>query len=192
MPDTKLEYSRAWTQVEDFPHLGFSRNWENPLDFPTYEPDEMVVRRDMQSLHDEVRDYINDQLIPAVVTSNSTEADRAAAEERRAAEETRRQAAELYRVSETEGVVARAAAEADRAQAEADRATVPAVSGIYNVILADRVTGEKYAVIVENGRLHLLGVSATVRPTEMTLIDAASGVAYTLTVERGTLYLQEV
>lgn len=185
MADTKLEYTRAWTRVEDFPHLGFSRNWENPSDYPTYEPNETIVRRDMQSLHDEVRDYINNELIPAVVTSNSTEADRAAAEAERAA-------AEEKRVSETEGIVARAEAEANRAQAEADRATIPAVRGVYNVILADRVTGERYALIVEEGTLALLGVSETFEATEMHLIDSATGTAYALVVEHGTLILEEV
>ena len=199
MPDTKLQYTRAWTNVEDFPHLGFTRNWENPADFPTYEPDEMVVRRDMQSLHDEVRDYINGELIPAVVTSAATEADRAAAEEQRAvseqqrqSQERNRQAAEERRVSETEGIVARAATEANRAQAEADRATVPAVEGVYNMILTDRVTGERYALIVENGRLALLGVAETLEATDMNLIDTATGTAYELTVESGRLTLKEV
>lgn len=185
MPDTKLQYTRAWTNVEDFPHLGFTRNWENPLDYPTYESDETIVRRDMQSLHDEVRDYINGELIPAVVTSNSTEADRAAAE-------AARQAAEARRVSETEGIVARAAAEANRAQAEAERMTVPVAVGVYNVILTDRVTRERYALIVENGRLTLLGVSGTLMATDMNLIDSVTGTAYTLTLERGKLYLEEV
>lgn len=192
MPNTKLQYTRAWTNVEDFPHLGFTRNWENPLDYPTYEPDETVVRRDMQSLHDEVRDYINEELIPAVVTSNSTEADRAAAEAARAAAESARQTAEEQRVSETEGIVARAAQEANRAQAEAERVTVPAASGICNVILSDRVTGERYVLLVENGRLTILGVSKTLNATDMTLIDTANGTAYGLTVESGRLNLKEV
>lgn len=192
MPDTKLQYTRAWTNVEDFPHLGFTRNWENPLDYPTYEPDEMVVRRDMQSLHDEVRDYINGELIPAVVTSNSTEADRAAAEGLRASQELLRQAAEEQRVSETEGIVARAAQEANRAQAEAERVTVPAASGVYNVILTDRVTKERYALLVENGRLAILGVTKTLNATDMTMIDTATGTAYELTVESGRLNLKEV
>lgn len=199
MPDTKLQYTRAWTNVEDFPHLGFTRSWENPADFPTYEPDEMVVRRDMQSLHDEVRDYINGELIPAVVTSNSTEADRAqaeadraAAEAERAAQERLRQAAEERRVSETEGIVARAAEEANRAQAEADRATIPALEGVYNVILADRVTNDRYALIVEDGRLVLLGVAKTFKATNMNFIDTATGTAYELIVESGRVNLKEV
>lgn len=185
MPDTSLQYTRAWTRVEDFPHLGFTRNWENPLDYPTYESDETVVRRDMQSLHDEVRDYINNELIPAVVASNSTEADRAAAEMQRAA-------AEMQRVSETEGIVARAERAANRAQAEADRATVPAVKGVYNVVLNDRITGEKYALIVENGCLMLLGVSDALAAAEVHLIESVTGTAWTLTVENGVLILKEV
>lgn len=192
MHDTKLQYTRAWTNVKDFPHLGFTRNWENPIDYPTYEPDETVVRKDMQSLHDEVRDYINNELIPAVVTSNSTEADRAAAEQQRNVWETERQAAERARVSETEGVVARAAAEADRAQAEADRATIPVASGVYNVVLTDRRTAERYALIVENGCPTLLGVSKNLNSTRVNLVDNSTGTAYEVVLENGRLILEEV
>ena len=122
MPDTNLEYSKSWLSEEDFPHLGFTRTWESPTDYPTYEPDENVVRRDMQSLHDETKDYINNELIPAVVESgynearrNADEAARAEAEAGRAENELERITAEELRVlaeqarvSETEGVVVRA------------------------------------------------------------------------------------
>lgn len=85
-----------------------------------------------------------------------------------------------------------AESEANRAQAEAERATIPAVIGVYNVILSDRVTGEKYALIVENGRLAILGVSETFDATDMTLIDSATGVSYEMLVESGKITLQEV
>lgn len=81
---------------------------------------------------------------------------------------------------------------ANRAQAEADRATVPAVAGVYNVILTDSVTNERYALIVENGRLTILGVSDTLEATDMNLIDSATGTAYELTVESGRLNMKEV
>ena len=81
---------------------------------------------------------------------------------------------------------------ANRAQAEADRATIPAVSGVYNVILTDSVTGGRYALIVENGRLAILGVSDTLDATNMNFIDTATGAAYELTVESGRLNLKEV
>ena len=81
---------------------------------------------------------------------------------------------------------------ANRAQAEADRATIPAVSGVYNVILTDSVTGGRYALIVENGRLAILGVSDTFEATDMKFIDSATGTAYELTVESGRLNLKEV
>lgn len=84
------------------------------------------------------------------------------------------------------------AKEADRARAEADRASIPAVSGVYNVILTDSVTGERYALIVENGRLSLLGVSETLEATHMHFVDFATGTAYELTVESGRLNLKEV
>ena len=81
---------------------------------------------------------------------------------------------------------------ANRAQAEAERVTVPAAVGVYNVILTDRVTAERYALIVENGRLSLLGVSVTLEATDMNLIDSATGTAYAVVVESGRLVLEEV
>ena len=81
---------------------------------------------------------------------------------------------------------------ADRAQAEAERASVPAVEGVYNVVLADRVTGERYALITEEGGLTLLSVSRAVNAAELTLIDNVSGTAYAVEVENGGLILKEV
>lgn len=86
----------------------------------------------------------------------------------------------------------RSNSEANRAQAEADRSTVPAVAGVYNVILTDTVTGERYALIVENGHLAILGVSETLEATDMNFIDTATGTAYELIVESGRLNLKEV
>ena len=42
-----------------FEKLEFTKSWENPADFPTYEPDEAQVRADLQRLHNESRDAIN-------------------------------------------------------------------------------------------------------------------------------------
>ena len=81
---------------------------------------------------------------------------------------------------------------ANRAAAEAERVTVPAVSGVYNMILTDRATNERYALIVENGHLVILGVSDTLEATDMNFIDTATGTAYELTVESGRLNLKEV
>lgn len=44
--------------------LRFTKDWTNPGDFPTYEADEAAVRADMQLLHDETRDYLNETLLP--------------------------------------------------------------------------------------------------------------------------------
>lgn len=44
--------------------LEYTKDWKDPNDFPTYEPDEIKVREDMQFLYDEIRDYLNDELIP--------------------------------------------------------------------------------------------------------------------------------
>lgn len=81
---------------------------------------------------------------------------------------------------------------AERAQAAAEQASVPPVEGVYNVIVADRVTGARYALVVYGGRITLVGVAATTEATDMTLIDAASGVNYTLAVTGGRLELVEV
>lgn len=43
--------------------LEFTKSWRNPADFPTYEPDEAKVREDMQALHDETRDFINNTVV---------------------------------------------------------------------------------------------------------------------------------
>ena len=89
-----------------FDKLQFTKNWNNPDDFPTVELSEEKVRADMQLLHDEVKNYLNDTLIPAVVADGATEEHRAEAEAARvAAEQTRqsneqtRQANETSRIS---------------------------------------------------------------------------------------------
>ena len=86
----------------------------------------------------------------------------------------------------------RAEKEANRARAEAESVRVPAAVGLYNVILEDRVTGDRYALLVEDGKLEILGVSNTLEATELNLIDSATGVAYELLVESGKITLQEV
>ena len=46
--------------------LQFTRDWTKAEDFPTIETDETVIRADMQALHDETKQFINETLIPAV------------------------------------------------------------------------------------------------------------------------------
>ena len=46
-------------------HLSFLRDWTNPADFPTVEPDEATVRADLQYHPDAIKDYINETLIPS-------------------------------------------------------------------------------------------------------------------------------
>lgn len=141
-----FEYTRSWLNEEDFPLLGFTRNWENPSDYPTYEPDEAQVRKDMQSLHDEVKNYLNETLIPRVVAADATEQDRYEAEEARRAAELERAAAELERAA---AELKRIGAERERDFAEdlrrlneLDRATSE----------ADRVTKEEARQIAETQR----------------------------------------
>lgn len=47
--------------------LQYTKDWKNVEDFPTYEPNEEQVREDQQLLFDEIRDYLNDVLSPSVV-----------------------------------------------------------------------------------------------------------------------------
>lgn len=49
--------------ISDF---SYTKSWRSSADFPTVENDETQVREDMQCLFDEVRDFINLRLIPAV------------------------------------------------------------------------------------------------------------------------------
>ena len=100
------------------------------------------------------------------------------------------QAAQMAKEAQAEAQEAEA--QANRAQAEADRATVPAVAGIYNIIIPDRTTGEKYAVLFEGGKLYLLGVAATMQATDFVLVDSASGKNYRLGVENKLLIVEEV
>lgn len=46
--------------------LAFSKVWTNPDDFPTYEGSEVKVREDMQCLYDEIKQFLNGSLIPAL------------------------------------------------------------------------------------------------------------------------------
>lgn len=96
------------------------------------------------------------------------------------------------RAKEAQAEAQEAEAQANRAQAEADRATVPAAAGIYNIIIPDRTTGEKYAVLFEGGKLYLLGVAATMQATDFVLVDSASGKNYRLGVENKLLIVEEV
>ena len=149
----KFEYTREWTNAEAFPLLGFTKSWENPEDYPTIELDETQVRKDMQSLHDEVKDYINTKLIPAVLAEDATETARAAAEEARSNAEAERQSAEEARSgaetirqsneeSRQNNEAARVAAENARVNAESARAQ--AESG--------RVTAEEARATAESLR----------------------------------------
>jgi|GEM_PF-4136618 len=54
-----FDYSREWTDEEAFPSVTYTKNWESSDDFPTIETDETQVRKDMQQLYNEIKDYIN-------------------------------------------------------------------------------------------------------------------------------------
>ena len=52
--------------------LSFDKSWTSKSDFPSVEPDETQARADMQYLHDRVKDYINNTLVPAIQNGEIT------------------------------------------------------------------------------------------------------------------------
>lgn len=93
----KLNYSKSWMNPDDFPSLSFSKDWTSQDDFPTIETDETQVRKDMQCLHDEVKDYINGPFRDYVVATGNAEAARESAETDRVENESARVDAETVR-----------------------------------------------------------------------------------------------
>lgn len=49
-----------------FEKLSFTKDWKNAADFPTVEESEAQVRADLQALHDETKNFINNTLIPNI------------------------------------------------------------------------------------------------------------------------------
>lgn len=143
----EFNYTREWTDAEAFPLLSFKRNWENPEDYPTIETDEQKVRQDMQSLHDEVKDFLNTELIPRVVAEDATVEAWQAQEEAHAQAEVGRADAEANRVS---AETARSNAEQERKNAEASRASAElGRSGAEQI----RMTSEENRVAAEENRV---------------------------------------
>ena len=52
--------------MNDLTELRFTKDWTNPGDFPTHESSEAQVRADMQYLFNEIRDWLNQKLLPVV------------------------------------------------------------------------------------------------------------------------------
>lgn len=102
MSTKEFNYTREWTDAEAFPLLSFTKNWENPDDYPTIETDEQKVRQDMQSLHDEVKNFLNNELIPRVVEEDATVDAWRASEETRVSNEAERVENEEERVANEE------------------------------------------------------------------------------------------
>jgi len=55
-----------------FERLEFTKSWENPADFPTYEQSEAQVRADLQLLHEETRQGVN-RLVDALNDSSAAD-----------------------------------------------------------------------------------------------------------------------
>ena len=54
------------TNSNAIPSLAFTKSWTSAADFPTYEDSETKVRADLQELHNQTKEYINEHLVPAV------------------------------------------------------------------------------------------------------------------------------
>ena len=48
------------------PKLNYSKEWTNPQDFPAVASDETQARKNIQLLFDEIRDFVNKYINPAV------------------------------------------------------------------------------------------------------------------------------
>lgn len=141
----------------------------------------------MQAQYESIMDTIGDAAVYKEDAADSAYQANLARKNAEFAETAAADARAIAEAAKDEAVMA-----AQRAQAEAERATVPAVEGVYNIILKDRATGDKYALIVEGGALKLLGVDYDTVTENPVLIDSASGVAYEMIVENAVLKLMEV
>lgn len=56
-----------------FKKLEYTKSWESPEDFPTFEQDETRVRADMQLLYDEIKDFINGELVAPLNSKSGAE-----------------------------------------------------------------------------------------------------------------------
>lgn len=56
----------SMTDSNAIPSLAFTKSWTSAADFPTYEDSETKVRADLQELHNQTKEYINEQLVPAM------------------------------------------------------------------------------------------------------------------------------
>lgn len=81
---------------------------------------------------------------------------------------------------------------AGRSQGYAEQATVPAVAGVYNIILQDRAAGTRHALILEDGLMCCVQVRNTAEATDFELVDTATGSTYVLGVDGNRLYIEEV
>lgn len=59
------------------PELSFTKDWSkmDPPDFPTYEDNEATVRADIQLLYNEIRDFINQYIVPETNSISASEID---------------------------------------------------------------------------------------------------------------------
>lgn len=68
-------FPRIKTDPAQYTKQEFSKTWESSEDFPTIELSEAQVRRDMQCLHDEMKDHVNGTLVNDVAQSFDAVAD---------------------------------------------------------------------------------------------------------------------
>lgn len=81
----------------DVKELTFTKDWTNPEDFPVVVNDAVQARKNIQLLHDEVKQYLNETIVPSLRTSGTT-----AENAKKAAEAADKKAAAVITVSAVE------------------------------------------------------------------------------------------
>ena len=81
---------------------------------------------------------------------------------------------------------------ADNAQAALDELSARMPQGIFNVFLKDATTNTMYALVMDNGHLGFVPTEAVASPVKPTFIDASTGARYTMGINNGQFYIEEV
>lgn len=81
---------------------------------------------------------------------------------------------------------------AQDAQAALDELSARMPQGIFNVFLKDDTTNTMYALVMDNGHLGFVPTEAVASPVKPTFIDASTGARYTMGINNGQFYIEEV
>lgn len=80
----------------------------------------------------------------------------------------------------------------DDAQGALDELSARMPQGIFNVFLKDDTTNTMYALVMDNGHLGFVPTEAVASPVKPTFIDASTGARYTMGINNGQFYIEEV